>query len=106
MAKMGADGTPYITQGEARNTLQELSSGVQGQMVAQNAETEGLIAQLRTDVQQATVAAKAGSDEQVETLRGHTRSAVSELDAKLAVTDEIMALHESTRKRKQISCRG
>ena len=50
---MGADGTQFITQGEARTTLQELFSGVHGQMVAQNAETQGLIAQLRSDVRQA-----------------------------------------------------
>ena len=50
MAMMGVDGTPYITQGEARTTLRELFSEVHGQMVAQSAETQGLIAQLRTDV--------------------------------------------------------
>ena len=63
MAMMGADGTPYNTQGEARPTLQELLSGVHGQMIAQNLETQGLIAQLRSDVQQAIVASKAGADE-------------------------------------------
>ena len=98
MAMSGADGTPYITQGEARATLLELFNGVHGQLVAQSTETQGFIAQLRTDVQRAIVAAKAGADEQLETLRGHTLSAVTELDAKLAVMDETMTLHEATRK--------
>ena len=98
MAMSGADGTPHITQGEARATLLELFKFVHGQMVAQSTETQGFIAQLRTDVQLAIVAAKAGADEQVETLRGHTRSAVTELDAKLSVMDETMTLHDATRK--------
>ena len=97
-AMVGADGTPYITQGEVRATLLELFNGVHGQMVAQNTDTQGLIAQLREDVQQAIVAAKTGADEQVESLRGHTRTAVSQLDAKLEVMDETMTLHEATRK--------
>ena len=84
----GTDGTPYITEGQARQTLQELFSGVHGQMVAQNAENQGLIAQLRSHVQQAIV----------ESLRGHTRTAVSELDAKLASAVESMELCEATRK--------
>ena len=99
MAMMGTDGTPYITEGQARTTLQSLFSCVHSQMVAQNAETQGLIAQLRTDVQQAIVAAQAGSDVQVETLRGHTRAAVSELDRKLATAVESMELHGATRKK-------
>ena len=68
-------------------------------MVAQNAETQGLIAQLRTDVQQAVTAAQTGAEEQVETLRGHTRTAVTELEAKLAASIESMELYEAARKK-------
>ena len=96
-ATLGADGTPYIKQGEARAASLELFNGVHSTVVAQNTGTQGLITQLRGDVQQAIVAGKIAADEQVETLRGHTRDAVSELDAKLATMDENMALHEATR---------
>ena len=92
MAALGADGTPYITQGDAQATLRDLFNGVHGQMVAQNTETQGLIAQLHTDVQQAILAAKAGAEKQVESFRGHTRAAVTELDAKLAAAVESMFL--------------
>ena len=99
MAALGADGTPYITQAEATAVLRELFNGVHGQTDAQNANTQGLLAQLRTDVQQAVVAAQTGAEEQVESLRGHTRTAVTELEAKLASSIESMELYEAARKK-------
>ena len=97
MAALGADGTPYITQAEATAVLRGLFNGVHDQMVVQNAETQGLIAQLRSDVQQAVTAAQTGAEEQVETLRGHTRTADTELEAKLASPIESMELYEAAR---------
>ena len=97
MAVLGADGTPYITQGQAMTTLRELFDGVHNQMLAEGAEVRALTAQLRTDVQQAVTAAQTGAEEQVETLRGHTRTAVTELEAKLASPIESMELYEAAR---------
>ena len=101
MSALGADGTPYITHDQARATLLELFNGVHTTMVAQNNETQGMIAQLRGDVQQAIVAGNTAADEQVETLRGHTREAIRELDAKLSTMDESIALREATRAQRE-----
>ena len=95
---LGADGTPYITQQEATVVLRGLFNGVHDQMVAQSAETQGLIAQLSSDVQQAITAAQTGAEEQVEFLRGHTRTAVIELEANLASSAESLDLYEAARK--------
>ena len=88
MAVLGADGSPYITQNEATTVLTGLFTQVRDTMMAQNAETQGLIAQLRSDVQSAVTAAQAGAEGQVETLRSHTRSAVEELEKKLSASVE------------------
>ena len=85
---MAAQGTDLIRPDQARATLLELFNGVHQKMVAQNNETQTLIAQLRGDVQQALVTNKAAAVEQVEALRGHTREAIVEVDKKISVIDE------------------
>ena len=92
---MGAE--KFITHEQARNTLLELFNGVHQTMVAQNNETQCLIAQLRADVQQALVANKAAADEQVEVLRGYARDALAEVDNKVSVIDEGISLHSAAR---------
>ena len=63
-------------------------------MLAEGAEVRALTAQLRTDVQQANTAAQTGAEEHVETLCGHTRTAITELES-----TENMDFYEAARKK-------
>ena len=87
MAALGPDGTEYVTQGQAESILRRLVDGVQVQMTALNAETRGLIDQLRTDVQQAIVTSEENAQRHVESLRSQAQAAAVNLDEKIALAD-------------------
>ena len=115
MAALGPDGTAYVTQGQAEGILARLVEGVQGQMTALNAETRGLIDQLRLDVQQAITAngqaittSEENAQRQVEALRSQAQAAAVNLDGKIAEAEARLAsaiesaeLYEANKKREE-----
>ena len=86
----------HITQGQAQEVIRQWIEGVHSTMVAQNVETQGLILQLRSEVQEALATNKATADEQVETLRGHTCDALRTVVEKISVVAESVSLQTSS----------
>ena len=77
-----------ITQDQALEVIRRLFEGVHATMVAQNVETQGLIFQLRSELQEALFTNKATPDEQVETLRGQTRKALKTVGNMICGVDD------------------